>query len=350
MPASRPLAHLRLAAEAIPTAWKQFEYFRGLRGDSLPDWPAWCYAPISAGLAIVTEGAELHEIASRSLERQSAEAKQGVILTTLAAWRQTKGVYQFDEDLLQALLGTPITGDVPAQVLFRLPEWCVYVPLGRHTPLGFAHGFFAHLEAEVDDDEPVHAELRLLLDVDRKDGLIDLIPIAIDLGGPVEAGVISVLQDGLLRAGQQLVTAEQLDQAVDVQVELVQPLVSLILYLCSGKPDLSGKGQPGNPEPVRTKRGIRTFPAGSERLWNVGQRAGAALRSTAHTVSQGDGESGRSVRPHVRRAHWALRWTGPKTGEQTPIIRWIETTIVAARSDDAEELPAVIRPVKAEQD
>jgi hypothetical protein len=66
----------------------------------------------------------------------------------LAAWRVTKGIYRFDPDVYQEIIDTPVTGDIPHEILFELPEWCVYI----ETPGMMAEqeqkvvGFFAHLE------------------------------------------------------------------------------------------------------------------------------------------------------------------------------------------------------------
>jgi hypothetical protein len=75
----------------------------------------------------------------------------------------TQGVYRFDPTVLDALWETPVTGDIPTEVLYHLPEWCVYVNTpGKTWQGGSLHGFFAHLEHDVDDKR---TELRFVLDV-----------------------------------------------------------------------------------------------------------------------------------------------------------------------------------------
>jgi hypothetical protein len=69
---------------------------------------------------IVAEGR-----ASLPLER----AFDPMILAALCAWRMGKGVYRFDPDLLQELWETPVTGEIPGEILLHLPEWCVYLEL-----------------------------------------------------------------------------------------------------------------------------------------------------------------------------------------------------------------------------
>lgn len=95
-------------------------------------------------------------------------------LATLGTWRVTKGIYRFDPDLYDALIATPLTGDLPDDLLYRLPEWCVYL----ETPgLVFDErpllGVYAHLNPG-HDGRP--SELRLLLDSDSD---IKLLPVPI---------------------------------------------------------------------------------------------------------------------------------------------------------------------------
>lgn len=212
-------------------------------------------------------------------------------------------------------------------------------PLERElSPTETLHGSWVHLEWDATDHGE---ELRLLLDVNG-----ELLPIPIDLVGTLKEGIDAVAAEGIMRAGT-LMPGQQLDQATQGLSALAEPIVSLLLYLCSEEPELDGQGRPGNPRPKKVKGGTRTFPVPGPRHWNVGSRIGATLK-TAHEQTSSDRaeESGGRVRPrpHLRRAHWAIRWTGPRTQEQTPVLRWMQPTLVAA--DTEEELPATIRPVE----
>lgn len=55
------------------------------------------------------------------------DAAQVSILGALAAWRMTQSIYRFDPNVFAAVWETPIEGDLPVDMLYRLPEWCVYV-------------------------------------------------------------------------------------------------------------------------------------------------------------------------------------------------------------------------------
>src|SRR3546814_19198225 len=78
----------------------------------------------------------------------------------------TQGIYRYDATRRDAVLQTPLDGELPTANLYRLPEWCVYVETDQETthwagrPL---HGFFAYLEYDIARGGT--PELRLLLDV-----------------------------------------------------------------------------------------------------------------------------------------------------------------------------------------
>jgi hypothetical protein len=66
--------------------------------------------------------------------------------------------------------------------------------------------------------------------------------------------------------------------------EVIVPLVSLVLYVCSQASEIGEPGrQPHRPEAKRTKRGLQHFPADKPTTWDVGVRLGAALRRAYQT-------------------------------------------------------------------
>jgi hypothetical protein len=105
----------------------------------------------------------------------------------------TQGIYRFDPTTFDALWSTPVTGDIPTEVLYHLPEWCVYSPTPNQTWQGSTlNGFFAHLEHDVNDRR---TELRLLLDVTDVTGN-ELIVLPIHLGkGGVADGVAAMMKE-----------------------------------------------------------------------------------------------------------------------------------------------------------
>jgi hypothetical protein len=180
--------------------------------------------------------------------------------------------------------GTPLSGDLPVDTLFHLPEWCVYVETpGRRWAGRELHGFWAHLDYEVDG---VADELRLVLDfaetpetaLDPDRGLLSMVLL---LG---EGSLADALQRTTESARRRapvhgVATALPNLQANQSIAAELAPLVALLLYLCAENAEIGdGERRPVNPLPKRTKGGLRLFPPDTATAWDVGVRLGAALR------------------------------------------------------------------------
>ncbi len=122
--------------------------------------------------------------------------------------------------------------------------------------------------------------------------------------------------------------------------ELVQHVLSLVLYLCSEKPEWKSQDTPdATPryaEPKKVKAGWRLFPPDRPRIWTVGEETGIRIRS-GHERGEG-AHTGK--RPHIRRAHWHSYWTGRKVwkkGEtsepQKLVVKWLPPIPVAMQDE-----------------
>lgn len=326
----RPREHLRAAARLYPDAWQQLENMRRDQGHGLPSWPDWCYCPLAGAYAIVSGGGD-----NRLGLGETGDVGR---LGALAAWRMTQGVYRFDPALYAAITATPLTGDLPSDLLHHLPEWCVYIETPGLGPLGV----FVHMEWDAATDG--REELRLLLDYPDT-----LITFPLHLGPwPLSEAVERSVAESRRQAinhGSTIVATQLAAFPVDDAARHLSAIVSLTLYLCSERPDIDV--QPTNPEPKKTRHGWKLFPADTPRTWDVGQRIGSALRSAylaEQTNSQPDTTDTGRARPraHVRAAHWHTYLTGQ--GRANRVLRWIPP--VPVNVDGFDDLPATIRPVK----
>jgi len=130
----------------------------------------------------------------------------------------------------------------------------------------------------------------------------------------------------------------------------IEPLVSLLLYICSEAADYNNDATPSHAQPVKTKKGLRFFPPTVPQIWGVGERMGAALRR-AESQNPGDTdttpvEGKTSPRPHIRRAHWHSFWTGPRDGERKRVVKWLPPTGVSMDYAEPNDAPLVIRNLK----
>jgi hypothetical protein len=335
----RPGRTLGTFSRLSPDAWKQVDELRANR-KGLGGWPDWCFIPLAGAYAIVSKGTTLPSI---------DQTRHVGVLGALAAWRVTQGVYRFDPTTFCALWETPVTGDIPTVVLYHLPEWCVYVPTPEQKWQGAAlHGFFAHLEHDVNDKR---TELRFVLDLTGPGG-DNLIVLPIHLGkGGVAGGVAAMVRES---AHHTPVTVQTPDGLVEELTDGVSPLVSLVLYLCSQAAEVrdggGGDRRPVPPQPVKTKKGLRLFSPERPTPWEVGYRLGAALRTALSGHASGVGPSGThaSPRPHVRRAHWHSFWVGQKAlpDARSVVLKWLPP--IPVNVQDAGELTATVRDVVAE--
>lgn len=316
--AERLRGHLSEYGRRNPGAWSLLEHVH-LHREGLPQWPEWCYVPIAAAVS----------------NPDVVRPQDAAIVTALAAWRLGQGVYRFDPDVLSAVWDTPVTGDIPSEVLFRLPEWAVYI---EAPPTSRWRGAYAHLEW---DPAPVsRAELRLVFD-----GGQYLVPPAVHLGGTLEEGLTRMVREAERQAAEHGMSDLAAQGAGFGELRaMAEPVISCLIYLCSQAADYSGDREPQRAAPKRVKGGLRLFPAPGPVVWEVGVRMGAALRAAYQRQEQEGGEgTGRTVRPHVRRAHWHGFWRGPRDGQRQLIVKWLPPIPVAF--EDGQERPVVIHPV-----
>ncbi len=354
----RPLALLRRCTGAYPQAttmaakineaWSRYpEAFRDFS-----------YVPAyDATNKIVSDHGVSEEKSGEEIDEDFAA------LEALLRWRLTKGVYEFDPEIFDEVASTQLDGELPIELFFRLPERCVYakVPGAAGARLGVGSlgrllGFFAHLGW---DEKRRMTELVVTLD--HEGGLRGH---SLDLAAPTVVGCLAKWHDvvlgspGALDALEREVGKEARDAIADpstrqerleLDAALLKPFLSLILYLCAANAEISARDgsdrRPANPVPKRVKkRGEKLFAAQEVREWDVAYRTGAALRrARSEDARPGGSGTGRRQRPHVRRAHWHTFWTGPRSGEQTPILKWLPP--IPINVDDPDELPAVVRDV-----
>lgn len=332
------VATLRAIARKYPTAWDDYADLLSRR-EELGGWPPYVYCPLAGAYSVVSGGGAGRVPPERGLDVG--------ILGALAAWRPTQGIYRYDETLLDALWTTPLDGQIPVEHLHRLPEWCVYLELPGRQALGVElAGAWVHLEV---DATTRREELRLLLLASDA----RMLPVPLHLRGGTLERALEMAEDEA-RANEALGASGPIPVRPSIASRVareIAPIVSVALYLCTTESevrDARGTGrQPANPPVRRDKRGRpRVYGANDPTTWETGYRLGAALRR-AHDAARPDAAepTGRTVTPHVRRAHWHTFLLGPRTKpeEQRRELRWLPPIPIGL--DDAPDL-AVVRPVK----
>jgi hypothetical protein len=276
-----------------------------------------------------------------------------------AAWRITQGIYRLHRSIVDPLLQTEQPGDIPVEILTRLPEWAVYVEMPA-LPFGtlkendakavIAHGFWAQVTTTYGND--LNLSIMVDADIDPDDPFDAIAPFCLGLvlSRSVKAdrvfNVAKSMSDACVFYG---------NRAIRLFPEWVNAAINLLVFICSQN-DFCRDGKPAtptNPEPVRTRRrGLRLFPAPKPTVWDVGVRIGASLTAASSESSDGGEGTGQHKRPHIRRAHWHGFRSGRRIADDGSLIlaqdrpfelKWIPPIAVGI-SDDSE-LPAVIRRV-----
>ena len=321
--AERPLEAVRAVERAYPRIWDMAAVARSCKGDpDIGDWPSYCWLPMAGWGTLVRRNAQRMPIAA-----------------AVGTWRLSTGIYCYNEDLLKELIRTPIGEQTPTAAFFNLPEYCVYIDTPYNTDYS---GMFAHLEYDMSphlkyssDGQP-HGELRLLYLPRTGDILNNTVPVMLHLSNN---SIIGSLREAYASKSE-------------IMLENIDNELSLLLYLCSDCPDLGDREPPQYIEPKIIKGRNKWIPRQKPEVWNVGVRLGASIRHYRQgqsTAQDEDGSiTGRTVRPHIRRAHWHGYWTGPKkeSSRQKFIYKWIPPIPVNVQSAEDGELPAVVHSVK----
>lgn len=318
---NRPIEHLNCAMKMYPRTPEFVNTFRSSRGKDLPKWPDWCFMPMSAFYAIVSESV-------RSDRLPIGIAGDVAKLAAIGTWRYSQGIYQFDEDFFTALASSPISGEIPSAVLYRLPEWCLYITTpGLKWLDDTLYGFWVHLEWDVGTQRH---ELRFLLDCEHQ-----LFPVILHLG---QWTVVEAIERAFGESAKQMQAAnivlpDMPSGVVAAMSQQINPLLSAILYLCSDEPEIDDERQPGvspsRPSPKKTKKGWLLFAPDRPRFWRVGTKLGMQLRQDS--MIEPEQHSQRVVSPHLRRGHWHGFWSGPLSGERRFHYKWLPPMVVGRR-------------------
>jgi hypothetical protein len=307
----------------LPGWVEQMDRLREIGPSEYGSWPSWCLLPLVAPYAVAVQYGLLRLDGMDATGRPDIAGLQWPgILGGLYAWRQGRGVYRYDAELADAVAASDLPSDIGTDMLFRLPEWGVYIdPAGVLGEV--VTGMWVHLEWDVGRR---CAELRFVWDL--SDGTLEILPVP--LGHPSLAAAMDVLMaNAETKAAQAGLSDTDLQQLhtqgrSDFDVQLIRRAVLLALYLCTDDPDVADPDRPS----ARPRRAMR--PGSAEAHWEVGYRIGTALRAARASAASGRGGSHASPAAHLRRAHWHTYWTGPRDGARRRALRWLAPISVGA--------------------
>jgi hypothetical protein len=326
-----PLKELYSVNKTFDFVWPQVEKFIANMDSLIPKWPAWCFLPVNYWYKILHDNLKSHGIAIDVIFADINSEEHRTFVASLAhlmaigTWRFTQGIYRIDPDVLKQLVDTDINGEIPVDVFLRLPEFCLYIETpGLYWRGEELLGFWVYLDWTPASDIPGGSEdlkeLCFLLNLDNRQ-----IPIDFNLGPWTVLEAIAKQYEEM--------SCEQ-NYSVLEKASLVQPLLSIVLYLCSDEPDIAG---PNGSSPIRycpklkkVKKGLRLFPPDKPTIFEVGSTIGRVLRKEGITRTGLIGAR-KTLSPHIRRAHWHGYWIGP-SNQKKYSYRWIAPIVVGRSS------------------
>ena len=300
---------------STPELWRLCDVLRAQR-----TWPDYVFVPEAA---VLGTGIPISEIDLRQF-------------IAMASWRPTQGIYRFAPALLDALCETPVSGAIPGEVLRRIPEWCVYIEIEREVNGHLLHGAFAHLDLREDGEV-----LRLAILHDHN--AVFSVPVPI----------MRTIDEALANCQPDDSVPPNLLHLLAHRKSFVERVVSLLLYLCSTNAEIrdpkASSRAPGLAKSHIDRHGrSRWYAARDATIWETGTRLGAALDAAkARSTSKTSAPTGRTVRPHVRRAHWHHVWIGPRDEpeKRKRELKWWNPILVNF-GDGEEPDAATIRTVE----
>ena len=265
-----------------------------------------------------------------------------------AAYREVKTIYRVEPGLASCFAHTPWPEAAPAEVL-RLPSRCTMleVPAPDKTLLYYA----AVYDLATADERSGHLELRLSVLVLPAD------PITDSSGAPVREFnnrwmPLCVLRLSEGNLGRCLDAAARVAQKYGASADATSgwrnpgsgALINTLLYL-AGEPDVVRLIHPGEKptlkESIRRREPERYKDLEEPAVQAVGRDFTRAIeRWEIEHPRESDDLKGYTVRPHMRRAHAHLYWTGE--GRALPRVRFLlPISVKAGKLVEEPEMPRV---------
>lgn len=246
-----------------------------------------------------------------------------------AAYRDAKTVWRIEPCLFEALSDCPWPDETPMTAI-RLPSRCPVLEWqGPEGPIVVS----ACYDLLTGQEGTGQLELRLQSLQENR-----WLPLAILYNdAPTVSAALEQAQAAAWDAARKIVGVS-VDGGAPFRSDLTRMAVILLLYL-SGEPDMVRMVHPGA-KPHRDARMRRKDPERwadirEPTVWDVGVGYREALERWEIERAQeiAAQSSDRSVRPHMRRAHAHLYWTGP--GRTEPRVRFLLP--IAVKGQQAEE-------------
>ncbi len=265
------------------------------------------------------------------------------IVHAVAAWQFSgKHIVHFHPAVLDALVHTAGTEQVPLSVLEKMPFYGVFIPLPRHLEV---QGVFATLFRDSKAPESLFLSLNFF------DGLQGFWSGVLSFEQRATKAASFEDSFSLVFSDSTLLPLSVLKTSNPSQFDRVKRLFttsfSLVLYICAENAEMVKKGENAKDPKQRQQPQHRKPHAPvvvQPQVWEAGFRIGALLENkAASNASSGEvqGGSGRTVAPHIRRAHWHTFRCGIR--RQDAVLRWLPPIAVNMNARVDADSPITVR-------
>ena len=333
-------------SDKYPNIFAEVERTRLLSTDKGMTWDKTCYFSFESVLATIIyryidTKSNIHDLTKNWNIGGKYHSKKGELGLThdalcvynLLAWRfGGKHIVDFDELIEKQIIECGISGDIPMNVLRKLPFMGVYVKTKSHKTFD---GFLVSSSngTEKHNSHEFHIVISTLYEGEMISAPIDLSKV----------GTIDEIADSdvsSLFKNKEDINGFTKQTFVDFFRSMWGCALPLILYLCASNAEITSKtaAAPTIPTLPRNKRAIAPHQPTE---WLCGERIGAAIRASAQREANDPTGTGASKRPHIRRAHWHTYRVG--VGKANTILKWIHP--LAINADDGSDMPVTTRKV-----
>lgn len=241
-------------------------------------------------------------------------------LGMFATWRIKPNIYHLDTDLYQQVINSKIPFDSPSTIFNNLPFWSVYIKLEDHTvelntqenELNSFNCFGFWTYKAYYDGQLCLCIYPHIEEIEKTNNIKSFMPtifLMIDESYSIEQGLKGFLDK--YATNQSAISGEILAQHMDD----ARLYLSLLLFLCVEEPQISTDDD--NDVDLEVLKALpkvhpktqKFIPPQKPTELFVGKRLGGEIRDFIRSEKNYQ-ESGKTVKPHIRQAHWHTYWYG----------------------------------------
>lgn len=266
---------------------------------------------------------------------RTADMDDIAAIHAVAAWRKHKVVYHFAPELAQEIIDGDSAGDIDVSALQSLPYDGIYIDLSNLADMVGA--FLTRTTLP-----PSSPGLILLLLY--RDGMISSLPLYLRQGWTMTRAVnffARLVEDARSHGAPAGAPAEVY---VPQTLAFLRWFLPLILYLCADNAEIQYRPvlRDRRDAPSKHLQDASPVPDSAPQLASVGDQFAVAMRAYRKQhkdadakIVRADGVGGAKKRPHMRAAHYAHYWIGPKNdpSKRRLILHWIAPILVGTKTE-----------------